>query len=68
VPVTVRLPLKGTTAEGSSARVLWWSGTEWVAYPTVTTADGRIETQTSHFSEYGTEEPSKGIILVGGGR
>jgi hypothetical protein len=68
VPVTIRLPLRGTTAEGTTARVLWWSGTEWVAYPSVATADGRIETQTAHFSEYGTEDPSKGTILVGGGR
>ncbi len=67
-PLTIRLPLRGTTAENSQARVLWWNGTEWVAYPTTSTDDGRIETTTTHFSEFGTEDPSKGIILVGGGR
>ena len=68
VPVTLRLPWRGTTAENTEARVLWWNGTAWEAYPTTATADGRIETQTSHFSEFGTEDPSKGIILIGGGR
>lgn len=68
VPVTLRLPLKGTTAEDTSARVLWWNGLDWEPFPTVPTADGRIETTTTHFSEYGTEDPSKGIILIGGGR
>lgn len=67
-PVTLRLPLSGTTAEDdSNPHVLWWDGTQWIAYPTVRTSDGRIETTTTHFSEYGTEDPSKGIILVGGG-
>ncbi len=68
VPVTIRLPLRGTTAENTAAHVLWWDGLNWIPYPTTTTADGRIETQTEHFSEFGTEDPSKGIILVGGGR
>ena len=65
VPVTLRLPLNGTTAEGdTSARVLWWNGLDWVPFPTQPTADGRIETKTSHFSEYGTEGPvARGIIL-----
>jgi hypothetical protein len=67
-PVTIRLPLRGTTAENTAARVLWWSGAEWEPYPTNPTADGRIETETWHFSEFGTEDPSKGIILIGGGR
>jgi hypothetical protein len=69
VPVTIRLPLKGTTSEDSGARVLWWNGVDWEPFTTVLTADGRIEATTSHFSEYGTEETSyKGIILVGGGK
>ena len=71
-PVTIRLPLKGTTAENSSAsHILWWNGYDWEPFATTLTADGRIETQTWHFSEFGTEEPtdpSKGIILVGGGK
>lgn len=70
VPVTIRLPLKGTTSEEyTGARVLWWSGTQWVPFETTLTEDGRIEAKTSHFSEYGTEAPSsKGLILVGGGK
>jgi hypothetical protein len=68
-PVTIRLPQQGTTAEGAEARILWWNGYGWEAFPTSQTGDGRIETQTSHFSEYGTEDPTaKGIILVGGGK
>ena len=65
VPVTLRLPLKGTTAEyDTGARVLWWNGLEWIPFKTTPTADGRIETQTTHFSEYGTEGPvARGIIL-----
>lgn len=65
VPVTLRLPLKGTTAEdNTSARVLWWNGLEWIPFATTLTADGRIETKTSHFSEYGTEgSTQRGIIL-----
>jgi hypothetical protein len=65
VPVTIRLPLKGTTADiDSTARILWWNGTGWVPFETRLTQDGRVETQTSHFSEYGLEQPvSKGIIL-----
>jgi hypothetical protein len=69
VPVTIRLPLEGTTADETSARVLWWNGYDWEPFPTTLTGDGRIETKTSHFSEYGTEAPlQKGIILVGGGK
>lgn len=66
-PVTLRLPLKGTTSEDTSARVLWWDGTTWIPFETVTTTDGRIEAKTSHFSEYGTEDGTqKGVILGGG--
>jgi hypothetical protein len=68
VPVTIRLPLRGTTAENTAAHILWWNGTDWEPYPTQQTDDGRIETTTMHFSEFGTEDPSKGIILVGGGK
>jgi hypothetical protein len=65
VPVTIRFPLKGTTAEAdNTARVMWWNESAWVPFKTRLTADGRVETQTSHFSEYGLEQPvSKGIIL-----
>jgi hypothetical protein len=65
VPVTIRLPLRGTTAEtDQTARVMWWNETEWVPFETRLTEDGRVETQTSHFSEYGLGQlVSKGIIL-----
>lgn len=63
-PVTLRLPYEGTTAEGASARVLWWDGGTWVPFATSRTADGRIEARTDHFSEYGTEQ--RGITVSGG--
>jgi hypothetical protein len=69
VPVTIRLPLRGTTSEDTNARVMWWNGTDWEPFETTLTGDGRIEAKTSHFSEYGTEGPDyKGLILVGGGK
>ncbi|HEX6560056.1 MAG TPA: hypothetical protein VF021_11355 [Longimicrobiales bacterium] len=69
VPVTLRLPYRGTTSEGDTAtHVMWFDGAAWVELPTTFTQDGRIQTQTTHFSDYGTEEtdPSKGIEPVGG--
>ena len=65
-PVVVRTPLEGTTAEGTTPRVLWWNGSEWMPFETVVTADGRIETLTTHFSTYGTEDSSRGITVAGG--
>jgi hypothetical protein len=68
VPVTIRLPYQGTTAEGDSAvHVLWFNGVDWVAYATTLTGDGRIQTTTNHFSDYGTEENAvnRGITLSG---
>lgn len=68
VPITLRLPLKGTTSDwNTGARVMWWNGTSWIPFETVPTNDGRIEARTNHFSEYGTEgDTQKGIILGGG--
>lgn len=67
VPVTIKLPFKGTTAESTNpTHVLWNNGGTWVAYTTSLTADGRLQTQTNHFSEYGTEETNRGITLSGG--
>lgn len=65
VPVTIRLPDARTDAD-EDASVLWWSGSGWIALPTVTTSDGRIETQVWHFSYYGTSRYAKGITTVGG--
>ncbi|MGQ0562147.1 MAG: hypothetical protein ACT443_09770 [Gemmatimonadota bacterium] len=65
-PLTIKLPLKGTTAEGAqNPHVIWNHGGEWVQFETTVTADGRIQTQTNHFSEYGTEENGRGITLAG---
>jgi hypothetical protein len=64
-PVTLRMPYRGTSAEGLTPSVIWWNGSSWIRYPTKLLPDGRLETTTSHFSYYGTErEP--GITPVGG--
>jgi hypothetical protein len=65
VPVTLRLPYAGTTAENSDARVLWWSGSAWVPFATEL-VDGRLQSTTTHFSTYGTEATSRGITPLGG--
>lgn len=66
VPVTIRAPHLGTTAEADTgSRILWWTGSSWVPYPTRLREDGRLETTTTHFSEWGTEE-SRGITTAGG--
>ena len=69
VPVTLTLPYRGTTSEGSPApaHVMWNNDGTWVPFETSVTADGRIQTKTNHFSEYGTEEtePARGITLAG---
>lgn len=50
-PVTLKLPYTGTTSEGNSTtHVMWFNGASWVELPTTFTTDGRIQTQTSHFS------------------
>lgn len=70
VPVTLKLPLRGTTSDSTSVapRVLWWDGAVWVPMPTTKTDDGRIQAPTDHFSEYGTEDTStqRGFIIAGG--
>jgi hypothetical protein len=67
VPVTLTLPYVGTTAEGGAGiHVLWFDGSDWVALPTDRTSDGRIQTRTNHFSDYGTEEQDstgRGVTL-----
>jgi hypothetical protein len=65
-PLTLILPYKGTTSEGSTVHVMWNDAGTWVPFETSLTADGRIQTKTNHFSEYGTEDGfSKGITLNG---
>ena len=65
VPVTLRVPFRATESAGSTdAHVLWWNDTTWVELPTTQTEDGRLETQTDHFSMYATQR--RGITMVGG--
>ena len=67
-PVTLTVPYLGTSAENNpDAHVMWFNGTIWTQLPTTFTTDGRIQTQTNHFSDYGTEDytPSKGLTPVG---
>jgi hypothetical protein len=65
-PVMLRMPYRGTTAEGLTPSVIWWYGTGWVRYPTTLLPDGRLETTTNHFSFFGTELLAPGITPVGG--
>ena len=66
VPLTLILPYKGTTSEGSEVHVMWNNAGVWVPFETSLTTDGRILTKTNHFSEYGTEDGfAKGITLNG---
>lgn len=64
-PVTLRLPFASTDAE-EGAEILWWdeAASTWVPLPTTVTADGRLETQLSHFSYYATAR--LGITMAGG--
>ena len=67
VPVVLTLPFKGTSAEGDvTTHVLWNSGIDWIVMPSWVTTDGRLQTVTNHFSEYGTEETGRGITTAGG--
>ena len=68
VPVTIGLPYRGTTIEGStSAHVVWWNGA-WVDMGGTVSADGsQILTQTPHFSEYGTTDQRGGTLSASGG-
>lgn len=72
-PVTIELPLRGTSIEGSPyAAVVWWSGGQngWVNMGGVPTLDGaRLRTTTTHFSTYGTGEVEfrGGSVTASGG-
>lgn len=66
-PVTLRMPYRGTSAEGETSNVIWWNGARWIRYATTLLPDGRLETMTDHFSEFGTEDlDERGITPVGG--
>jgi hypothetical protein len=66
VPVTIRLPYRGTSAEGRNPSIIWWDGAAWVRYSTTLRSDGLVEALTDHFSVFGTEDPGRGITPVGG--
>jgi hypothetical protein len=72
VPVTIELPLRGTSIESSPMkRIVWWNN-GWVNMGGAPTADGaRLQTQTDHFSTYATtdaaESRNNGSILASGG-
>lgn len=65
VPVTLRVPYQTTESAGApDTHVLWWNAGTWIELPTTLTPDGRLETQTDHFSKYATQ--LRGITMVGG--
>jgi hypothetical protein len=67
-PVTLRMPYRSTTADGTTPSVIWWNGASWIRYETTLLPDGRVETQTDHFSFFATELLGRiiGITPVGG--
>lgn len=66
VPVTLRVPYQTTESAGATdAHVLWRNKGTWEELPTTITTDGRLETQTDHFSVYATQR-RRGITMVGG--
>jgi hypothetical protein len=70
-PVTIELPFRGTSIEGStSPTIVWWSD-QWVDMGASLTPDGlRLKTQTNHFSTYATSDVVTmrgGSITVSGG-
>jgi hypothetical protein len=67
-PVTIELPLRGTTIDGSGTpTIVWWNGA-WVDMGASVTSDGlRLRTLTDHFSTYGTTEQRGGTMVTSGG-
>jgi hypothetical protein len=67
-PVSIELPFRGTTLEGTLApTVVWWNN-GWVNMGGTVTSDGqRLRTSTTHFSTYGTTEARNGAIATSGG-
>ena len=67
-PVTIGLPVRGTTVEGNAyAHVVWWDDA-WVNMGGVLSADGsQVFTQTPHFSEYGVTAERGGSLTASGG-
>lgn len=68
-PVSIELPYRGTSIEGTPApTVVWWNA-GWVNVGGAVTADGqRLRTSTDHFSTYGTVDArGGGTMLTSGG-
>ncbi len=60
-PIAIELPYAGTTAEGFSAKALWYdeAANSWVSVGGTLSADGRrVRTSVTHFSKYGTANTS----------
>lgn len=67
-PVSIELPYRGTTLEGSNTpAVVWWNG-GWVGMGGAVTRDGqRLRTSTDHFSTYGTASVQGTTFVTSGG-
>jgi hypothetical protein len=68
-PVSIELPYRGTTIEGTTAPTVVWWNEGWVNMGGTVTADGqRLRTSTDHFSTYGTTDArGGGTMLTSGG-
>lgn len=67
-PVSIELPYRNTSIEGSASPTIVWWNNGWVNMGATITADGlRLRTSTDHFSEYGTTDQRGGAIVVSGG-
>ncbi len=68
-PITIELPYVGTTSEGYAAEALWYDESidQWTSVGGSLTADGqRVQTQVTHFSEYGTAARGGTLTSSGG--
>lgn len=67
-PVSIELPLRGTTLDGAVTPTIVWWNEGWVNMGAAVTADGqRLRTLTDHFSTYGTTEAARGGTFVTSG-
>jgi len=68
-PVSIELPYRNTSIEGSASPTIVWWNNGWVNMGASITADGlRLRTSTAHFSEYGTTDSQRhGTMVTGGG-
>lgn len=70
-PVTIELPFRGTSIEGSLTPTIVWWNEGWVNMGATPTSDGaRLRTQTNHFSTYATTSDfvsRQGVVTTSGG-